>query len=417
MYLSGKSSDKCVLIQASWNNLSCTNCYIRAAVHWSCMNEPHIYLSWRDICSLNNSRMLDINLDETAIATTVLGNILLSFSIHLQKYAKRKIIHLALHGADRVSLKRVWKVGLSLLVMAECFYFIAIGLFSGKDELSALTVFTMVSNIVLPPLFYEHHEHTICGSLLSQFGILLLIMTKHTIPSGTVRFNWDDNLTKVAVTLELILGIAFAIVRSFQPRSCSLKIFSNCGISSLMGSHVATAVRAMSVLPGSDRAQPILAAIVLISFILELVLVSESLKFFSAFQVVPHHFSMLMAVSHFNKMTIFRGVDEYTVFELTAVSSAYAFITWGVWVAARPHLDVPVNISETGLLPEMQRRVMSRLVAAASTNANEHLQFNGSQNCQNCPLDTMWGRASLCEEFCHIVDRTSGVNEGPIAFV
>lgn len=55
---------------------------------------------------------------------------------------------------------------------------------------------------------------------------------------------------------------------------------------------------------------------------------------------------------------------------------------------AKRHLDLPVNLLETGLLPVMQHRVVDRF-ATVSTISSEHSQVDGHEDCPNC-RDTKW---------------------------
>lgn len=309
--------------------------------------------------------MLDLTTDKSAVAASIVANIILCLSIELQKYAKRQIIELALHGLPSLSVERMWRGAFALLVVAECMYYVWYGL-SGTTTMTPMGVYTVVANCVLPPLLYESRPQTTMGSICTMMGILVLIFVPAQQNCEPALY-WDSNLKSVLI-VALFVCMGLCAIRAYKPANCSLKLTANCGITSLLGAFSVGCIKLLTsdsltngescTLGGDDSNGlctyiPLGWALLLIIFVLQLVLLAETLEYFPVWQVVAHHhilFSIFLLAENIAVFKLYDKDDEWAVFT-ACIAHVLQFI--GVWIAARPHLDIPASISSSEMLPRL----------------------------------------------------------------
>lgn len=306
--------------------------------------------------------MLNLTTDKSAVAASIVANIILGFSIELQKYAKRKIIELALHGLPAESVERMWRGAFALLVVAQCMYYVWYGL-SGTTTMTPIGVYTAIANCVLPPLFYESRPQTTIGSLCTMMGILALIFVPAQNNSEIV-IHWDNGL-KYTLAVFLVVCMGLCILRSYKPANCSLKLTANCGVTSLLGAFSVGCIKLLtdsSILNGDTCTVgndsgglcayiPLGWALLLIIFVIQLLLLAETLEYFPVWQVVAHHHILFSIFLLAENITVFKLYDEGDSLAVTTACLAHALQFLGVWTAAKPHLDIPASIPSSKMLP------------------------------------------------------------------
>jgi len=347
--------------------------------------------------------MLDIDIDQTTVATTIIGNITLQLAIQIQRYAKRQIINLALHGFSTDHQENLWQGGTTLLIVAECFFYLMFGL--GRDsQMLPMGVFTIMANTVLPPLYFESSNHAATGALLSQAGILLIILvTPATEVSAIVLsgIDLDSVVTRYCICSQLIIGLGFCAIRGYKPENCSLKLVANCGLSSLMGSYTVAVIE--SVATGVIKPSTAMG-LVGILLVLESSLLIESLKIFPVWQVVPHQFSLFVTFISLNKVLVFHQLDYLSVATKIMLGIGYTLLIAGVWSAAKPHLDIPPDIQRTGMMPVLEQRVIESWqnghIHSNTANLNETFTPGNSYWSALC---TQYGHSCLRNEYCQMM--------------
>lgn len=334
-----------------------------------------------------------ISTGQTTIIIGLISNIILGASVQLQKYAKREMIHLALHGLPPLDFKVLWNSSLSLLLVAECTNLVQYGSSSSR-MISPLGEFTLFSNCVLPPLIIDNQGLTVWGSLITMVGILFQIL-KFDEQGYSEKYAFVFNTeSKVLIILEISSCVIAHLLQCRDPGSCLRKLSAGTMLSGMVGA--ASVALLQLVYTENSTNTSLLITAVLVCWVLEILLLYENLQYFSAWQVLPHHFVLFTLFMYLNTGILFQGFknDAVSTNILDGLGNLLLFI--GVWIAAKPHFDLPVNILESGVLNEISETAKRRL--AELTLAENVCELPTENNSTIC-LDNDRGYMVLREEY------------------
>lgn len=338
----------------------------------------------------------DFFTSEMAVIIGLLSNIVLALSIQLQKYAKRKIIHLALHGLPSVSSKLIWSAAISLLLAAECSNLIQYGV-SPLENISALGVYTIVSNCVLPPLMFDHTQNTVFGAMLYMSALFIQIVKPSTEHSRLGPFLFD-NSTKLLLMLELASCLIALYIQSLDSTNYTRRFISSILISGLVGS---TAVAGIQFGSSNENVRPeYVLLFVIVCWIIEIVVLSYLLRTFPVWQVVPHHFSVFTAYMYFNTGVMYQGFTYANFGPNVIAGLANVLIIVGSWVGAKPHLDIPNNILESGDFCLIRDEAQNQMEQRATQTQQQAAATPGSDMPPGCTcLDSDSGYYCMCDVY------------------
>lgn len=285
---------------------------------------------------------------QVGILTAILGNVAVNLSLNLQRYAKRRLVRMALYGIHPPSSTDfVLYAGMGLLIAGECTNFIAYGL-APASIVSPLGVLAVVSNCVIPPLLFDEAPsiHTTTGTTIALPGILLLIMSA---PDDEDRFVLPlEPESRLFVSAAFITGIGLCCLSYTRlPHPIMLRVHS--ALAALMGSICVLCIKCSCLVVSRQGDLSAIAFLVLctvISGILQAVVFVQSLRTYPLWQVVPHHFVFF---------TVFVGLGSAVIlheFDSSTWKSKVEFLTGclltiaGVSISARPHEEMSsANIS------------------------------------------------------------------------
>lgn len=341
--------------------------------------------------------MVTTTLDsQTAVIIGLVSNIVLAVSVQVQRYAKKQIVHLALHGLPPLNFKLIWNVALSLLLVAECTNLIQYGL-SPHETISAIGVFTIVCNVVLPPLMFVSNSRTVTGCLLSMTGILLLILKRGDVPEVPDPLVFDRN-TRLLILAELASCICAQIYVNLDPGHCVRKFMAPTMMSGLIGSFSVASLQYAAA--NADVKAELVVSFLIVCWILQVFLMSALLHSFPVWQVLPHHFMIFTLYMFLNNGIMFHAFrfDNLGQSLLSGTANLLGFA--GAWIGARPKFDLPTNLLESGALAEIAGPAKQKMGQVVSEEYHAALHPEAENPDGNCRcLDSDQGYLCLCEVY------------------
>eukprot|EP00834_Sanchytrium_tribonematis_P002630 NODE_85_length_22232_cov_1.318619.p14 type:complete len:196 gc:universal NODE_85_length_22232_cov_1.318619:20236-19649(-) len=115
------------------------------------------------------------------ILTAILGNIVISLALNLQKYAHLKLQETEVSNEYRYLDEPIWWAGLGLLIVGECGNFIAYS-FASASIVAPLGTVALIANTVFAPFILKEafRRKDLKGVLCAVIGaILVVISSKH----------------------------------------------------------------------------------------------------------------------------------------------------------------------------------------------------------------------------------------------
>lgn len=143
------------------------------------------------------------------VGVAIIGNIFISVSLNLQKYAHNKI---SLQGNPVSYLhSKTWWLGIAIMIIGEMGNFAAYG-FAPAVLVSPLGTVALISNLVIAPMFLNERirPRDIAGISFSVLGTLIIVF----VSSGTNEptLSVDDILDAISQPLFLIYFICTMLI-------------------------------------------------------------------------------------------------------------------------------------------------------------------------------------------------------------
>lgn len=346
------------------------------------------------------------------ILSAVIGNIIISIALNVQRYAHLRLESLLPVGGSESERSYFrsswWWLGVLLMTAGETGNFVAYG-FAPASVVSPLGVLTLVSNCVIAPTFFGERisQRNILGVTVTVVGTLLIIKS---VPSGAAQTpstiasyihifgdsphdfliitlsRLSFRIYIIVVTVLILFLLALRQKTSATARGSSTYLFSNIGLVALVGAFTALSTKGLSGLLNYSFSQAIadpltyiLLLVLVVTAIVQVLFLNAALKVFDATTVLPVHFVLFTISVIVGSAVAFQDFENSDASHLALFVIGCLFTFAGVWlITSTPGGDSSVR--DLIVAPKTTPALVTLDSNEATTSESQPLLFDQSEH-------------------------------------
>lgn len=392
------------------------------------------------------------------ILAAVLGNLIISIALNVQRYA-----HLRLNDQARLPVtmasgppleaatssfasatgaassssmtylrSRLWWLGVLLMTIGETGNFMAYG-FAPASVVSPLGVLALVSNCIVAPIFFHVSisPQNIAGVAVTILGILLIVFSVQTgndksvpfwrslasrifetalSPHEFIMYSISQTVFKVYVfVVVMLMGLLWLQTTYIDPDSTQVhNLFANLGLVALFGAFTALSTKGLSSLLSysfshalADPLAYLLLAILVLTAVAQVLYLNRALRLFDSTMVLPVHFVLFTISVIVGSAIMYRDFQHTDSGHLAFFFVGCLLTFCGVWIitssAAKPLDPLPETqplLVEPELLIPTRGHQKRPSYTSLSSTSNSLLPFRKSGHSYSNSLPNFSSTAS-----------------------